>query len=61
MGPSAAYMPPARGAAASAGTPIRQLRCTPGGDGRVGAHVELFAQRRVVVIPAGIGMAPPLR
>jgi hypothetical protein len=61
VGPSAAYMPPARGAPASAGTPIRQLRCAPGGDGRVGAHVELFAQRRVVVVPAGIGMAPPLR
>jgi hypothetical protein len=24
-------------------------------------HVELFAQRQVVVVPAGIGMAPPVQ
>ncbi len=27
----------------------------------VRAHVELFARRRVVIVPAGIGVAPPLR
>ncbi len=26
----------------------------------VRAHVELFARRRVVIVPAGIGIAPPL-
>jgi hypothetical protein len=62
VGPTAAFMPPARGAAASAGAPVGRLRCSAGdGDHRVGAHVELFAHRRVVVVPAGIGMAPPLR
>src|SRR5215217_898348 len=29
--------------------------------GRYRAHVELFGRRRAVVIPAGIGVAPPLR
>lgn len=53
-------MPPARGAAASAGARIGGLGCARGGN-RIGAHVELFAHRRVVVVPAGIGMAPPLR
>src|SRR5262249_2939076 len=28
---------------------------------RSGIHLELFANRRVVVVPAGIGIAPPLR
>jgi hypothetical protein len=61
VGPTAAYMPPARGAAASAGARIDRLGCARDGERRLGAHVELFAHRRVVVVPAGIGMAPPLR
>ena len=63
VGPTAAYVPPARGAAASGGARIGGLVCrgAGGGEHRVGAHVELFAHRRVVVVPAGIGMAPPLR
>jgi hypothetical protein len=28
---------------------------------RVGAHIELFANRRVLLVPAGVGMAAPLR
>jgi hypothetical protein len=47
-------------AAVRAGAPVGRLRCVPDGH-RVGAHVELFAHRRVVVVPAGIGLAPPLR
>jgi hypothetical protein len=31
------------------------LRCTSGG-ARYGVHLELFAHRRVVVVPAGIGV-----
>jgi hypothetical protein len=54
-------MPPARGAAASAGARIGRLDCAGDGAQRAGAHVELFAHRQVVVVPAGIGMAPPLR
>ncbi len=61
VGPTAAYMPPARGAAASAGARIGRLGCARDGERRIGAHVELFAHRHVVVVPAGIGMAPPVR
>jgi hypothetical protein len=28
---------------------------------RAGAHVELFARRRTMLIPAGVGIAPPHR
>ena len=61
VGPTAAYMPPPRGAATNAGARIGRLGCARGDERRVGAHVELFAHRHVVVVPAGIGMAPPLR
>jgi hypothetical protein len=61
VGPTAAYMPMARGALASAGDRIGRLGCAGESGRRVGAHVELFAHRRVVVVPAGVGMAPPLQ
>ena len=35
-------------------------RCGATARPRVRAHVELFANRRVLILPAGIGMAPPL-
>jgi hypothetical protein len=48
------FVPPAR-------APARD-ECTPGAvQGRFRAHVELFGRRQAVVIPAGIGVAPPLR
>jgi hypothetical protein len=47
---------PAPGAHAVAG-----LHCTRRGAPRYGVHLELFADGRVVVVPAGIGIAPPLR
>ncbi|HZV73101.1 MAG TPA: hypothetical protein VFF79_05230 [Conexibacter sp.] len=39
---------------------IGRLRCAPRLGARVLAHVELFAAGRVVPIPPGIGVAPPL-
>lgn len=36
-------------------------RCRPALGSRVGAHVELFAANRVVLVAAGIGIRPPLR
>jgi hypothetical protein len=54
-------MPPARGASASSGASVGRLACARTGERRLGAHVELFAHRRVVIVPAGIGMAPPLQ
>jgi hypothetical protein len=60
VGAGPAYTPPARAAAGAAGAPVGDLSCTSADGPREGAHVELFAHRRVVLVPAGIGMAPPL-
>ncbi len=43
------------------GAPVAGLRCDPGRARRFGVHLELFAAGRVVVVPAGIGIAPPRR
>jgi hypothetical protein len=40
--------------------PVGRLRCSNLPRKRFGVHVELFANRRVMILPAGIGMAPPL-
>ena len=46
----------------AAGTvPVSGLRCTSAEVPRFGVHLELFADRRVVIVPAGIGIAPPQR
>ena len=45
----------------SGAVPVAGLRCTSVEQPRFGAHLELFAMRRVVIVPAGIGVAPPLR
>jgi len=42
------------------GPPRGWLTCTVGGDGDT-AHLELFAEGKVVLLPAGIGLRPPLR
>jgi hypothetical protein len=59
VGPSARHRPPSLGARAARGLPIRGLRCTSADASRFGVHLELFAARRVVLIPPGIGIAPP--
>jgi hypothetical protein len=40
--------------------PIGRLSCGARFSHLVRAHVELFARGRVVIVPAGIGMAPPV-
>ena len=59
FGRGVAFRPPSLGAAAARGRPIAGMVC--GGDAvaRYGVHLELFDRRRVVSIPAGIGVAPP--
>jgi hypothetical protein len=42
------------------GQPIDGLACRAAAGQRVQAHIELFAYGRVMPIPPGIGMAPPL-
>jgi hypothetical protein len=54
------YHPPAAPARVLRGEPAGGLRCRADGP-RFGVHVELFAHRRVVVVPAGIGVAAPRR
>lgn len=41
--------------------PVDGLTCRGAARSVAAAHVEVFASGRVVVIPAGIGVAPPLR
>jgi hypothetical protein len=53
IGPGAAYRPPA---AARDGRPIAGHACRAGGN-RFRIHLELFAHQRVVIVPAGIGVA----
>jgi hypothetical protein len=49
-------LPPLGRAAAGAGA-IGDLRCTPGRlPGRIVAHLEIFARRDTLVIPAGVGV-----
>jgi hypothetical protein len=38
---------------------VAALRCSRAGGSCSGAHLELFARRRVLIVPAGIGVAPP--
>ncbi len=60
VGHGQAFRLPARGAAAARGEPIGGLRCSAAPGVRVLAHVELFAAGRVVPVPPGIGVAPPV-
>jgi hypothetical protein len=51
------YHPTAYHAAVSSGRSIGSLRCTSGGT-TFAVHIELFARRRVVIVPPGIGVGP---
>jgi hypothetical protein len=46
---------------ARAARSVPGLACSARETPRFGVHVELFANRRVVIVPAGIGVVPPLR
>jgi hypothetical protein len=52
------FHPSATHDAVRAGRALGRLRCTTG-DRRFGVHLELFALGRVVIVPAGIGVARP--
>lgn len=53
IGPGPRYRPPAR---TLDGRPVGPLRCASGGR-TFRVHVEVFVNRRVVIVPAGIGHA----
>lgn len=59
IGPGPRYLPSPATAAVLAGKPVGSLRCGSGSR-RFRIHLELFAARRVIVVPAGIGVAAPL-
>jgi hypothetical protein len=48
-------------AAVRAAQPVGSLNCAATSPLRFRAHLELFARKRVLIVPAGIGVAPPLR
>jgi hypothetical protein len=52
------YHPPAAPARVLRGEPVGALRCGAAGR-RFGVHLEVFADGRVVIVPAGIGVAAP--
>ena len=61
IGRGGSYDVPSLGHSAAAAREVADLRCTPRGRRTYGAHLEVFANRRDVVVPAGIGVAPPRR
>lgn len=61
IGSGPLYRPGPLSAAVAAARPVGALRCTDRSEHRVGLHLELFAHGRVVIVPAGIGIAPPRR
>ncbi|HEX4518673.1 MAG TPA: hypothetical protein VH063_03730 [Gaiellaceae bacterium] len=57
IGAGPRYLPPAKTTAVVAGTPVGELLAGAAGPSfRI--HLELFANRKVVVVPAGIGISP---
>ena len=61
IGAGPRYHPSAAGAKVLSGAPIGPLRCARRSVARYGVHLEVFARRRVVIVPAGIGVARPWR
>jgi hypothetical protein len=61
IGAGPEFHPPALSPSVVARRKIAGLRCERSGARRFGVHVELFARGRVVIVPAGIGIAPPWR
>lgn len=60
VGLGRAFRPPPTIAAVRAGRPVAGLQCRRARGARYGAHLEIFAHNRVVAIPTGIGIRPPL-
>jgi hypothetical protein len=59
IGTGARYELTSLHAATAAGTPVGGLRCTAGRRPVAWAHVELFAAGRALLVPPGVGLAPP--
>ena len=55
------FYPDPSNALVERGLPVGALACTRRNMPRSGVHLELFARGRVVIVPSGIGVAPPIR
>lgn len=55
IGSGPRYQPVAANQAVLDGKPVGRMRCANGR--RFAVHIELFAHRRVIVVPPGIGLA----
>lgn len=60
VGPGRRFRPFPTAVAVAHGAAVDAMTCTHGLAAVSAVHVELFADNHVVVIPAGIGLAPPL-
>jgi hypothetical protein len=61
IGPAPRWQPPPLSDAVRAARPVDGMRCSTEERDRFGVHLELFADRRVLIIPPGVGVAPPQR
>jgi hypothetical protein len=61
IGTGPAFMLPATGDAVQAARPVAGFTCQTSTAPGTTVHLELFARNRVVIVPAGIGVAPPVR
>jgi hypothetical protein len=60
LGRAPGYRPaPLGNRLAAAGAPVGRWRCVQARPADYGAHIELFANEHEVLVPAGIGIAPP--
>jgi len=61
IGRGAAYHPAPRGPLVVAQRRIGGHACSRSAGQRFGAHLELFGRGLVVIVPAGVGIAPPVQ
>jgi hypothetical protein len=61
IGTSRDHRPPALTRRTRRALPVAGLRCSAAGPPRFGVHIEVFVRRQTVIVPAGIGVAPPWR
>jgi hypothetical protein len=61
IGVGSRYHPGSSGPAVEDARPVAGMGCSRRERARFGIHLELFAKRLVVLVPAGIGVAPPRR
>jgi hypothetical protein len=59
IGPGPKFHPPAAPSRVLQGRPVAGMHCTRSRTRRYGVHLEVFAHRYVMIVPAGIGVARP--